>query len=37
MTFYIPRRLMILQNPQTKDNDKAHNSKGSNIQATQDM
>lgn len=30
MTFYMPRGLMILQNPQTKDNDKARNAKGCN-------
>ena len=28
MTFYMSRELMILQNPQTKDNDKARNAKG---------
>jgi hypothetical protein len=30
MTFYMPRRLMILQNPQTKDNEKDRNAKDDN-------
>jgi hypothetical protein len=30
MTFYMLRELMILQNPQTKDNDKASNAKDIN-------
>ena len=30
MTYYMSRRLMILKNPQTKNNDKARNAKGDN-------